>query len=74
MPKCAVILMAYGGAENIGEIPAYLKHIRSYYSRMTGGSEPTAEEIEDLTRRYRAMGGSSPLLKIVASLSEKLES
>ncbi|PSN89982.1 ferrochelatase [Candidatus Marsarchaeota G2 archaeon OSP_D] len=71
--KNAVILMAYGGAESVDEIPAYLRHIRAHYSRMTGGGEPTREEVEDLVRRYRAIGGYSPLLRIVRSLSQKLE-
>jgi len=71
--KSAVILMAYGGAESVDEIPAYLGHIRAHYSRMTGGGAPTREEVEDLVRRYRAIGGYSPLLRIVSSLSQKLE-
>ncbi len=69
----AVILMAYGGAERIDEIPGYLRHIRLFYSRMTGGGEPSKEEVEDLVYRYRMIGGSSPLLRTVRSLSEKLQ-
>jgi ferrochelatase len=48
--------MAYGNPQAEADIAAYYTHIR-------GGRPPSAEALEDLTQRYRAIGGS-PLTDI----------
>ncbi len=50
----AVLLMAYGSIESLDQVPAYYTHIR-------GGRPPSPELLEELTDRYRAIGGTSPL-------------
>ena len=48
--------MAYGSPANEGDIAAYYTHIR-------GGRAPSPQALEELTGRYRAIGGS-PLTEI----------
>lgn len=62
----AVMLMAYGSPQSIAGIEEYYTHIR-------GGRRPTEEELADLVARYRAIGGSSPLLKITQEQAASLE-
>lgn len=50
-----VLLMAYGTPAGPDDIEAYYTHIRR-------GRPPTAEQVDDLRRRYEAIGGVSPLL------------
>ncbi|MGZ6270126.1 MAG: ferrochelatase [Candidatus Limnocylindrales bacterium] len=50
----AVLLMAYGSIRTLDQVPAYYTHIR-------GGRPPSPELLEQLTERYRAIGGTSPL-------------
>ncbi|MEP6892918.1 MAG: hypothetical protein ABI927_03965, partial [Gaiellaceae bacterium] len=55
----AVILMAYGSPDRLSDVPAY-------YSDIRGGRPISAENLEDLVARYRALGidesdGPSPL-------------
>jgi ferrochelatase len=63
-----VLCMAYGSPQTEGEIDAYYTHVR-------GGRKPSAEALEELTARYRAIGGS-PLTSITraqaAALGEQL--
>lgn len=49
-----VLVMAYGSPRDAEDIEAYYTHIRR-------GRPPTAELLDDLTRRYAAIGGTSPL-------------
>ena len=64
-----VLVMAYGGPASLDEIPGYLADIRS------GRPTPTAV-LEEITENYRAIGGSSPLLRVtrrqVDALSDAL--
>ncbi len=53
-PLVGVLLMAYGTPRSPEEIPAYYTDIRR-------GRPPTDEQLADLTRRYAAIGGISPL-------------
>ncbi len=53
-PLVGVLLMAYGTPRSPEEIPAYYTDIRR-------GRPPTDEQLADLTRRYTAIGGISPL-------------
>jgi protoporphyrin/coproporphyrin ferrochelatase len=52
--KTAVLLMAYG-------TPGHRDEIEAYYTDIRRGRPPTAEQLEDLVRRYDALGGTSPL-------------
>ena len=58
--------MAYGTPASEDDIEPYLTHIKK-------GRKPSTAEIEDLKRRYRAVGAHSPLLAITANQTSKLE-
>ena len=64
--KKAIILMAYGSPEGPEEIEPYYTHVRR-------GRKPTPEEVENLSARYKLIGGKSPLFKITVSTAEKLQ-
>jgi ferrochelatase len=64
-PQAAVLLLAYGGPESLDDIPAYLLDIR-------GGRATPQHLIEEITERYRQIGGRSPLLAITQSAARKL--
>jgi len=49
--------MAYGSPASEADIEGYYTHIR-------GGRKPSAESLEELKARYRAIGGGSPLTAI----------
>ena len=49
-----VLVMAYG-------TPSSREGIEPYYTRIRHGHRPTPELLADLTRRYDAIGGTSPL-------------
>jgi ferrochelatase len=61
-----VLLMTYGS-------PASLERddVRAYLARVRGGREPTAELVDEFTRRYRVIGGS-PLIPITRAQSDAL--
>ena len=61
-----VIVMAYGGPSSLDQVEAYFTHIR-------GGRRPSPEQVEELASRYRAIGGSSPLLGITERQAAGLE-
>lgn len=61
-----VLLMAYG-------TPATLAEVEPYYTDIRGGRPPSPEALADLTRRYRAIGGASPLLEICEAQAAGLE-
>src|SRR5581483_7802358 len=52
-----VLLMAYGTPRNLDEVEAFYTDIR-------GGRTPAPQLVEQLRNRYRAVGGSTPLLEI----------
>jgi ferrochelatase len=64
--SAAVILMAYGSPAGPEDVPAYLADIRQ-------GRPVSAESIEELTERYRRIGGRSPLDEITEAQREALE-
>jgi protoporphyrin/coproporphyrin ferrochelatase len=64
--SAAVLLMAYGSPPRLEDIPAYLADIRE-------GRPVSQEAIEELTERYRRIGGRSPLDKITESQRAGLE-
>lgn len=54
----AALLMAYGSPDRLDQVEAYYTHIRR-------GSPPPPELLDELVERYRAIGGGSPLSRIV---------
>lgn len=62
----AVLLMAYGAAATLEDIPAYLQDIR-------GGRPATPELIAAVRERYQRIGGRSPLLEITRTQASALE-
>ncbi len=66
MTTDAVLLMAYGSPDRLDQVPAYYTDIRR-------GNPPTPELLEELLGRYRAIGGGSPLSRIVEDQRAALE-
>lgn len=62
-----IIVMAYGG-------PTSLDQVESYYTHIRGGRHPSPDQLQDLVSRYKAIGGSSPLLEITRRQAAGLES
>ncbi|MDX6645077.1 MAG: protoporphyrin/coproporphyrin ferrochelatase [Miltoncostaeaceae bacterium] len=62
----AVVVMAYGSPPRIEDVGAYLEDIR-------GGRRPSAAAVEELTGRYRGIGGRSPLDGITEAQRAGLE-
>ncbi|MEO8595973.1 MAG: ferrochelatase [Candidatus Solibacter sp.] len=52
--KRGVLLLAHGAPERIEDVPQYL-------SRVRGGQPVSAHVLQEVTSRYAAIGGSSPL-------------
>ncbi|MGH2807699.1 MAG: ferrochelatase [Actinomycetota bacterium] len=61
-----VLLMAYGTPRNLDDVEAYYTDIRH-------GRPPSPEALSELTERYRAIGGRSPLLDITEAQARALE-
>jgi ferrochelatase len=68
MSREAVILMAYGSPERVADVPAYYADIR-------GGRPVSAEHLEDLVTRYRALGieDANPLNAITEATRTALQ-
>ncbi|CAM3652006.1 ferrochelatase [Mesobacillus zeae] len=64
--KRGLLVMAYGTPYKEEDIERYYTHIRR-------GRKPSPEMLEDLTQRYEAIGGISPLARITIEQAEKLE-
>lgn len=61
-----VLVMAYGGPNNLGEVEPYLMDVR--------GGRPTAPEIiHEVRERYREIGGRSPILERTQAQAAALE-
>ena len=58
MPRDAVLLMASGSPDSLDQVEAYYTDIRR-------GNPPPPALLEELIGRYRAIGGGSPLSRIV---------
>ena len=54
MAEAGLVVMAYGTPASPADIEAYYTHIRR-------GHAPSPEQLADLTARYAAIGGTSPL-------------
>jgi ferrochelatase len=64
--SAAVILMAYGSPATADDVPAYLADIRE-------GRPVSEEAVDELTERYRRIGGRSPLDVITEAQRAGLE-
>ncbi|WP_431027889.1 ferrochelatase [Lysinibacillus sp. LZ02] len=64
-PVRGLLVMAYGTPYKEEDIERYYTHIRH-------GRKPSQEHIDDLTERYRAIGGISPLAKMTVAQAEAL--
>jgi protoporphyrin/coproporphyrin ferrochelatase len=61
--KQALLVMAYGTPRSLDEVEAYYTDIR-------GGRRPPPDRLQELTDRYRAIGGRSPLFEITTAQAE----
>jgi protoporphyrin/coproporphyrin ferrochelatase len=64
--KPAVVLMAYGSPTELSDIRPYLEDIR-------GGRPVSDKAVEELTERYRRIGGRSPLDDVTEAQRAALE-
>jgi ferrochelatase len=64
--KRAVVLVAHGTVENLEDMPEFLKNIRH-------GRPAPPEVVLEVTRRYEAIGGRSPLYDITRDVAKELE-
>ncbi len=66
MNRIGLLVMAYGGPNNIDEVEPYLLDVRGY--------RPTAPEIiNEVRERYREIGGRSPILEQTQAQAAALE-
>ncbi len=66
MRTIGVLLMAYGGPNSIDEVEPFLADIR--------GGRPTSQELlDEITERYRSIGGRSPILEITTAQARGVE-
>ncbi|HYD54568.1 MAG TPA: ferrochelatase, partial [Gemmatimonadaceae bacterium] len=61
-----VLLMAYGTPEREEDILPYYTHIRH-------GRPPSAEQLQNLTERYRTVGGRTPLRDLTDDVARAVE-
>src|SRR5699024_2561257 len=64
--KVALLIMAYGTPYKEEDIERYYTHIRH-------GRKPSQEDLDDLTEKYRAIGGISPLAQITEAQGKVIE-
>ena len=64
--RVGVVLMAYG-------TPRHPSEIESYYTDIRRGRPPTPEALADLTARYEAIGGVSPLARLTEGQRDALQ-
>jgi ferrochelatase len=64
--RVAVLLMAYG-------TPQTREAILPYYTDIRRGHPPSDEQLADLTRRYEAIGGLSPLTAVTEAQGDALQ-
>ena len=66
MSPIGVLVMAYGGPDNLDEVEPYLLDVRGY--------RPTAPAIvNEVRERYREIGGRSPILERTQAQAQALE-
>src|SRR4051794_41771513 len=64
--SAAVVLMAYGS-------PSLPEDIRPYFKDIRGGRPVSDHAVEELTERYRRIGGRSPLDDVTGAQRTALE-
>jgi len=64
--KQGVLLLAHGAPERIEDVESYLTFVR-------GGRPASPRIVEEVERRYQAIGGSSPLLAWTRAQAQALE-
>ncbi|MFP3513516.1 ferrochelatase, partial [Peribacillus sp. SIMBA_075] len=62
--KIGLLVMAYGTPESLDDVEAYYTHIRH-------GRKPSEEALQNLIGWYKAIGGISPLGKIMKEQAHK---
>src|SRR5574340_786742 len=62
-----VLVMAYGGPNNLDEIEPYLLDVR-------GGRATSPEAVHEIRERYRQIGGRSPLLERTQAQAAAIQS
>ncbi|HEY3313143.1 MAG TPA: ferrochelatase [Anaerolineales bacterium] len=62
----ALLVMAYGGPDNLDEVEPYLMDVRGYRST-------PAEVVHEVRERYREIGGRSPILEQTRAQAGALE-
>ncbi len=63
--KKGVLLLTHGTVDSLAELPSFLTKIRR-------GHAPPPNLVDDVRRRYEAIGGRSPLHEITARLAERV--
>ncbi len=63
--KTGVLLLTHGTVDGIGDLPAFLTNIRR-------GHAPPESLVTEITHRYEAIGGKSPLNDTTARLASKV--
>ena len=61
-----IFLRALGGPDSLAAVEPFLQDVR-------GGRPTPPELIHEITERYRATGGKSPVLAIMKELAPRLE-
>jgi protoporphyrin/coproporphyrin ferrochelatase len=61
----SLLLISHGTVDSVADLPLFLKNIRR-------GHDPSPELVHEVTRRYEAIGGKSPLNTISQSVAKKL--
>ena len=61
-----VLLMAYGGPDSLEDVAPYLDDVR-------GGRPASPELLHEMTERYRAIGGRSPILELTRAQAACVE-
>ncbi len=65
MPKTGVLLVGFGGPDSLDAVSPFMCNLM--------GREPSDELVTRVCNRYLAIGGSSPLPQIAASIAQKLK-
>jgi ferrochelatase len=63
--KTGVLLLTHGTLDQLGDIPAFLTNIRR-------GHAPPESLVQEITHRYEAIGGRSPLNETTARVAAKV--
>jgi ferrochelatase len=65
LPQTAIMLLAFGGPRSLHEVAAFVERLM--------GKKSSPRQIEELQRRYQAIGGASPLPETTMHQARALE-